>query len=703
MRYVHTPTVGWHLTACQTPYPVVSHGIPISISPHPNGSRVDFVVHLVMSNNRPELGSPSTVSAPSSIVIDGTSQGESGGNSQLQRAELLPLATDFPNRSQYTPPYTPGGSHAESTTFLLREVAPVESDVEILCPQFEVQASKGRALDNGAGFPQSTAPPSQMDTLRTRKARDANPVENAVESQPKDWNARQVHQRRIETSPSVHGSRSRTRSPAHSPTKGNSPAVETRSRTDYSRDSQHREVSYVSYRHNGNHESYYSPDGCLMRGLSSDPVHRAASKRGRSPSPKSLVGDHEQVADRLDHDVSITRTNHVRSQSSSSISGIESRRESLSRSRSRDVVSSQVHPRRGYTPPRMDTQPQSQWTRPASPVNTADTSHHEENETLLVTRVGGRGSLASRLDISCSQKKVSTPTMLHSEARVPITGSPPPYRFGKVRSENYGTDGRQTRRRLQDRIGGNQTGTFGSKFGLRCPYSHRVQGANDCHDKNEPHPGYTSDEWRVIMEYVQRFGYAPHHLTKGDCVYHPSFKPPESSQPRNHPLNTFSITAQGTDRYIPPPTPPVPQQPPMVIPYPPMPVPMPTPSFSSGPLSHSYPLRSAHIGASHVNHFDTLGSFEARPAFKKRKTGPQGQFRPASGDHGSQQAQSYQWPPHSMPPPNWSQQPPSDHPPVQIGRPRYTRQAHRPNTFHNQQGQAPLPHPTLRKRTYDQR
>jgi hypothetical protein len=44
-----------------------------------------------------------------------------------------------------------------------------------------------------------------------------------------------------------------------------------------------------------------------MRGLSKDPVHRAASNRGRSPSPKSLVDDHEQVED-LDHDVS-TRTN----------------------------------------------------------------------------------------------------------------------------------------------------------------------------------------------------------------------------------------------------------------------------------------------------------------------------------------------------------------------------------------------------------
>jgi hypothetical protein len=84
------------------------------------------------------------------------------------------------------------------------------------------------------------------------------------------------------------------------------------------------------------------------------------------------------------------------------------------------------------------------------------------------------------------------------------------------------------------------------------------------------------------MEYVQRFGHAPPQLTKEGCVYHPSFKPPEglkppenfkppeSSQPRSHPLNPFNMApaAQGTDRYIPPPTPPVPQQPPMAIPYP---------------------------------------------------------------------------------------------------------------------------------------
>jgi hypothetical protein len=73
----------------------------------------------------------------------------------------------------------------------------------------------------------------------------------------------------------------------------------------------------------------------------------------------------------------------------------------------------------------MNTQPQPQWTRPASPVHTADASHHEENEVLPVTRAEGRGSLASRLDITWTQKKASTPTMPHSEAEVPITRSSP--------------------------------------------------------------------------------------------------------------------------------------------------------------------------------------------------------------------------------------------------------------------------------------
>ena len=674
-----------------------------------------------MSNNRLELARASTSPTASSIVIDRTLQEESGGNNrQLQRQPVSstaaphPLATDFPNRSQYTPPYTPSRSHTDSSTFPLGEGAPVEAVVEILCPQ--AQASKASAHDASTRFPQSLAPPGQVDTPGTKKATDPDPVENAVEGQPKDLGTRQMDPTRIGTSPSVHGSRSKTHSPTHSPTQGHPPMIEINSRRDYSHHSLHREVEYTSYRHNGNQPSYYSPDRNPVRGLSKDPDHRAGSGRGRSPSPKSLVDDDEQVDD-LDHDVSITLTNHARSQSSSSISGIESRRESLSRSQSRDVTSSHVHHRRGYTPPRMNTQPQSQWTRPTSPVHTADASYHEANETPPATRAGGRGSLASRLDIAWTRKKGPTSTMPHSQAEVPIARSPPTYRFGKLRSEDYGADGRQTRRRLQDRIDGNQTG---SKFGLRCPYSHKVNGANDCHDKNQPHPGYTSDEWRDIMEYVQRFGHAPPQWTKDGCVYHPSFKPPEglkppenfkpaeSSQPRSHPLNPFNMApaAQGTDRYIPPPTPPVSQQTPMAIPYPqsaPMPVPMPTPSFSSGPPPHSYPLRHAHIGASHPNPFDTSGTFGARPALKKRRTGPKGQFRPVDGDYGPQQTQSYQWTPQSIPPPNWSQQPPSN-PPVPVGRPNHIRQTHRPNPnmFHNQQGQSPLPPHIRRKRNYDQ-
>ena len=616
----------------QTSHSVLSHGIPISILPHRNGGRVDLVVHLVMSNKQLELAGPSTISAASSIVIDGTLQGESSGNSQPQRQPISStagphsLAATFPSHNQYTPPYTPGGSHAESTTFPL-EVTPVESDVESGSPQ--VHASKGSVPDTP----------------------------------------------------------------------------------------QHREVEYTSYRHNGN-KPYYSPD---MRGLSLDPAHRAASKRGRSPSPKSLIDDHEQAAGLLDRDVSITRSDHVRSQSSSSISGIESRRESPSRSQSPELISTQVDYGRGHTPPRMSTQPQSQWTRPASPVHTADASHYEENEEVPVIRAEGRCSLASRLAITGAQKKASTPTMPHSKAEVPVARPSPAYRFGKMRSEDYGTDGRQTRRRLQDRIDGNQTGTFGPKLGLRCPFSHRVNGANDCHDRNQPHPGYTSDEWLKVMDYVQRFKHAPPQLTKEGCVHHPafkppeglnlpeSFKPPESSQARSYSLNPFNMPTptQGNERYIPPPTPPIPQQPPMAMPYPqpaPMPVPMPSSSFSSGPPPHSYLSRPTHVGASHPNHsnpFEPSGTFGARPTLKKRKIGPKGQFRPMSGDYRSQQAPSYQWPTHSVPPPNWSQQPPSNHPPVPMGRP-HTRQAHRPTTFPNQQGPPPLSHPVRRKRPYDQ-
>ena len=665
----------------------------------------------MISHNGLELAGPLTSSAVSSVVINGTLQEESGGNNrQLQRqAEPHPLATNFPNRSQYTPPYTPGRSQPDSTTFPLGEVAPIESDVEILSPQ--AQASKASTHNTGTRLPQSTAPPVQMDTPPTKGPTDAHPVENAIESQPKDWGTGQM---RTEAPPSVHGTRSRTRSPVHSLTRDPSPVIETSSRRDYPHHSQHREVEYTTYRHIGN-QSYHSPD---RHPISMDSDHRAASGRGRSPSPKSLVDDHEEGSDHLDHDVSITMTNYVRSQSSSSISGIESRRESLSRSQSHDVVSSHVHHRRGYTPPRMNTQPQPQWTRSASPVRTADASYHEANDTPHVTRAEGRGSLASRLDLG-AKKKAPTPAIPHSEVEIPTTRSPATYRFGKMRSEDYGADGRQTRRRLQDRIDGNQTGAFGPKFGIRCPYSHRVNGANDVHDKNQPHPGYNSDEWREIMEYVQRFGYAPPQLTKEGCVYHPSFKPPEgskslenfkppeSSQPRSHPLNPFNMppAAQGPDRYMPSPTPPVPQQAPMAIPYPqpaPMPVPMPAPQFSSGPPPHSYSLRPAHIGANHPNPFDTGGTFAARPALKKRRTGPKGQFRPVSGDYGSQQAPSYQWPPHPIPPPNWSQQPPNNHPPAPVGRPNHhLRQAHRPNTFHNQQGPPPLPPPFRRKRTND--
>lgn len=670
-----------------------------------------------MSQNPHEPAGPSTISAVSSIVTDGTSQEASGGNRQPQgqpissTAEPRPFATSFPNRNQYTPPYTPGESHTGSTTFPLGEGAPIESDVEILCPQ--VQAFEGSAHDTGAGFPQNTTPPGQMDTPCRGKVRDTIMVESAIETQPKDWDARHMHQRRIEKSPSVHGSRSGTHSSSHSLPKDSSPVPETGSRHEYSQPSQLRDVGYTPYRHNDNHQSYYSTDRYPMRGLSPDPVRGAVSIRGRSPSPKSLVDDHEEASNRLDHDVSDTRTNRVRSQSSSSISGIESRRESLSRSQSRDLISTHIHHRRGYTPPRLDTQPKSQWTRPASPVHTADVLHHKENATLPVPRAEVRFSLASRLDFA-SIKKTSTPIIPHSEAEAPVTRTSPPYRFGKMRSEDYGMDGRPTRRRLQDRIDGNQTGPFGSKFSLRCPYSHRVNGADDCHDKHQPHPGYTSDEWRDVMDFVQRFRHAPPQLTKEGCVYHPAFKPPEgfrppeSSQPRSHSLNPFSIPAagQGTDRYIPPPTPPIPQQPPMAMPYPQpalMQVPMPNPPFSSGPLPPSYPLRPTHIGASHQNPFDTSGTFDARPALKKRRIGPKGQFGPPSGDYGSQQAQSYQWHPHSIPPPNWSQQPPSSHPPTPMGRPSYTRQAHRPNTFHNQQGQPPFSHPIHRKRPYDQR
>jgi hypothetical protein len=91
----YSPTCGMAPHSHQTPHPVVSHGIPISISPHPNGGRVDLVVHLVMSNNRLELAGPSTVSATSSIVIDGTLQEESGGNPQLQRQPISSTA-EFP-------------------------------------------------------------------------------------------------------------------------------------------------------------------------------------------------------------------------------------------------------------------------------------------------------------------------------------------------------------------------------------------------------------------------------------------------------------------------------------------------------------------------------------------------------------------------------------------------------------------------------
>lgn len=631
-----------------------------------------------MSNNRLELGGTSAVPAASSIMLEGALQEELDGDAQLQRqsrfrkAELQPLATTFPNRNQYTPPYTPGGSHAGSAAFPLGDAALAESEVEIHCP--ETQASKGNAHDAGARFLPNTAPPGQIDPSRTRKS---NPIEHAIESQPKDWGVRQSHQRRSDTTPSVHESRSRTHSPARSLARGDSLVRETSSRHNYSHHSKH-EVEYASYHHNNNHQPHYSPDRHPMRSPSPDPVRR---QRGRSPSPKSLVDDHEQVSNPLDHDVSITRTNRVRSKSSSSsISGIDSG----SRNQSRDVISTPVHPRRGYTPPRMSTHSQPQWARPASP-------HHEENETLPVTRAAGRTSLASRL-------KAFTPTMPQSEAEVPNTESPPTYRFRRTRLEDTG--GRQAKRRLQDRIDGNQNNP-------RCPYSHRVNGANDCHDKNQPHPGYTDGEWRVVMEHVQRFGYAPPHLTKEGCIYHPDFKPPESlkppnsSQRRNHPLNPFSIppAAHGTEHYIPP------QQPSTAISYlqtAPMPAPMQTPSFSSGPHPHGHSLRPAHMGTSHVNPFDTSGKFEGLPIPKKRRIGHQWQFRSAPGDHSSQQAQSGQWPHHSMPP-NWNQQPPNNQPPAPIMRSSYPRQTHRPNAFHHQQGQPPIPPPLRRKRTHDQR
>jgi hypothetical protein len=642
-----------------------------------------------MTNNRLELGGPSTASA-APIEIDGTSQEECA---QLRRqpiprnGELQPLATNFPNRSQYTPPYTPSGSHAESTTFPLGEGAPVETEAGSLRPQ--VQAEKVRG-----NFPQTIAPFGQIDPSRTRKAEDATLVEYATENQPKDWDAKP--QRRTDTTPSVHGSHSRTHSPTHSPPRGNTPVRGPQPRYDHSRHSQRRELEYAAHRHSRTHQPYNSRDGYLMRNLSPDTVNRTASKRGRSASPKSLMDDHEQIDNQPD-------VNRARSKSSSSISGIESRRESLTRSRSRDFMSTQVHSRRSYnTPPRMNTPPQSQWTdRPASPVNVADSPHHEENETLPTNHAEGQYSLASRLDIP--QKKPSTPTTSQAEAEVPTTEASPNYPFGKMRSAGYGMDGRQTKRRLQDRINGNQTGFSNSKFGLRCPFSHKYN-ANDRHDKNQPHPGYTPDEWREVMECVQRVGYAPPHLTKEGCVPHPAFRPPENSQPRSHPLNPFSIppAAQGTDRYIPPPTPPVPRQPPMAVPYPqtvPMPAPMPTAPFSSGPPPHAYPQHPGHLGASHVNPFDNTSAFGERPILKKRRTGPQGQFRPASGDYGSQQAHSDQWSPHSMPPPTWNQ-PPNNHPPAP--RPSYTRQPHRPNTFHNQQGQPSVPPHIRRKRPYDQ-
>ena len=663
-----------------------------------------------MHNNRVEFGGPSTGSAISPIVRDGPLQGEFGGDAQLRgQSELQPLATDFPNRSQYTPPYTPSGSHAESATFPLGDATHVDTEVEILRPQ--AQASKGSAHDDGAGFPQNIAPPIQVDTSSTRNAGDASPVECAIEIQSRDSDA---NQRRIDTTRSILGSCSRTYSPARSLTKGDSPVSEGRSRPDYSRYSEHQEVEYAANRHSSNHKSH-SPRRYAMRSVSPNTVHRAASKRGRSPSPKSLVNDHERIGSHLSHDVPSTRTDRVRSQSSSSISGI-SGRESVSRSRSRGVITTQVHTRRGCTPPRMNKQSQPQWPRRASPVNASGSSYHEENETLIVTRTEGRCSLASRLDLTWTSKKASTPTTPQSDADpdVPIAESSPTYRFGKTRLEDYGTYSRQTRRRLQDRIDGHQTGNFNSKLGLRCPYSHRVNGANDCHDKNQPHPGYTNDEWRDIMVFVQRTGHAPPHLTKENCVYHPAFKPPEShkppesSQPRSHPSNPFSIppAAQGTDRYVPPPTPPVPQHPSMAVPYPqaaPMPVPMPTPPFSSGPPPHTYSLRPSHMGASRVNPFDNGAPFGARPLLKKRRIGPHGEFRPVSGDYGSQQqTQSDQWPLHSMPPPNWSQQPPNNQPPAPMVRPSYTRQVHRPNTFHNQQGHTPIPPPFRRKRPYDQ-
>lgn len=695
----YSPTLGQHLTACQTHYAIVSPDIPISIS-HLNGGRVEFVVHLVVNNNHLELGGPSTGSAISPIVGDGPLQGEFGGDAHLRgQSELRPLATDFPNRNQYTPPYTPSGSHAESATFPLGDAGHVDVEVEVLRPQGQVP--KENVHDAGAGFPPNTAPSGQMNASN---AGDPSSVERAIETQSKDWDANQSY---FNTTRSVPESRSRTHTPARSLTKGDSPVRGERSRYDYSHHSEPREVEYGSNRHSSNHP--YSLEGHEMRGVSPNTVHRAASERGRSPSPKALVDDHEQVGSRLEYDLSSTMTDRVRSQSSSSISGI-SGRESVSRSRSRGVTTAQVHTRRGCTPPRLNKQPQSQWLQRASPINTGGSPYHEENETLIVTRTEGRCSLASRLDLTYARKKTSTPTTPQSDVGPPITESSPTYRYGKTRLEDYGTDGRQNRRRLQDRIDGNQTRPFNLKFGPRCPYSHRVNGANDCHDKNHPHPGYTIDEWRDIMEFVQRTGYAPPHLTKQNCVYHPAFKPPEShkppesSQPRSHPLNPFSISpaAQGTDRYVPPPTP-VPQQPSMAVPYAhpaPMPAPMPTAPFSSGPPPHTYPLRPSHMGASRVNPFDNSGPFGTRPLLKKRRIGPQGEFRPASGDYGSQQ--SDQWPLQSMPPPNWSQQSPNNQPPAPMGRPSYTRQVHRPNAFHNQQGHPPIPLPLRRKRGYDQ-
>jgi hypothetical protein len=681
----YSPTLGPRLTACQTPHPVVSsHGIPISISPRLNGGRVDLFVHLVMSNNHLELGGPSTSSA-ASIVIDETLQGEFGREAQLRRhptfrkADLQPL--DMVLVNQYTPPYTPGGSHTESAFPPSGEVLPVGSEVH----GSQVQAPKGRAHSTGARVPQRTTSFEQINTLR---GIDTSPVEHAVKSQPNHqergtWQESQGH---VDTSSSVYRSHFRTRSPTRSLTRDDSRVRKTRPHQDYSCHSQRREVEPTSGHRGSNHQPYHSLNRSSMRGPSPDTIRRATPQRGRSPSPKSLVDDHEQVANRLDRDVSTTRTSRIRSQSYGAISGIESKRESLSRSRSRDVIPTRVQPRRVCTSPRMNAHPQPEWTQPMSPVKGGenDPSLHQEDEPLVV-QVEGQRSLASRLEVS---RKTSTPTTPRSEAELPVSESS---RVGKMRSEDYGKDGRQTKRRLQDRIS------------FRCPYSHKINGAYDCHDRNQPHPGYTIDEWDEIMEFVQRVGYAPQHLTKEGCVYHPAFKPPprEDPPPRSHPLNPFNVppAAQGTDRYIPPPTPP----PPMSISYSqaaPIPVSMPMPPFSSGPPPHTYPLHPGHMGTSHMNSFDNSGTYGERP-IKKRRIGLHQNFRPASSDYGSQQAQSDQWPSQSMPPPYWGQQPPSNQPPTPAVR--YTRHPRHPNAFHNQQGQPPMPYPARRKRPYDQR